>query len=73
MFLQHARPGSFTYTVSIAGPLNYLYANGLLAGDGKVQLRLVHEDTMPQMGDHHNHSMGGGDIIEVEAVTVESY
>ncbi|HEX9172609.1 MAG TPA: tyrosinase family protein [Telluria sp.] len=73
MFLQHARPGSFTYTVSIAGPLNYLYANGLLKGDGKVQLRLVHEGTMPQMGDHQGHAMGGGDIIEVEALTVESY
>jgi tyrosinase len=74
MFLEHgSHPGSFTYTVSLAGPLEYLYANGMLKGDGKVLLRLVQEGTMPQMGDHQHHSMSGGDIIEVEAVAVESY
>ncbi len=74
MFLEHGtHPSSFTYTVSLAGPLDYLYANGQLKGDGKVLLRLVQEGTMPQVGDHHGHSMSGGDIIEVEALTVESY
>ncbi len=72
MFLQHAHEGKFTYTVSVAGPLNHLHANGQLAGDGKVLLRLVQAGTMAPMGGHQ-HGMGGGDIIEVVAVTVESY